>query len=122
MAKNVMKGNMEEVLGSHQQFVAFTSLGNVTPGVAPQGHTSHVFGIVKRRTLSPRGMKEQIHLRASSQTSEFSSVVAARRSTKEGCVVRIANHRSTKDPDEIVRRDDSTAQAGQVSAVGLAHH
>ena len=49
MAKNVMKGNMKEVLGSHKQLVAFAKSGNISSGVSDaQGDTSRVFGIVKK--------------------------------------------------------------------------
>ena len=37
MAKNVMKGNMKEVLGSHKQLVAFTKSGNTSSGVSDPG-------------------------------------------------------------------------------------
>ena len=47
MAKNMMKGNVEGVLGSHQQLVTLSIWGNVSPGVSDaQGHANRVFGIV----------------------------------------------------------------------------
>ena len=104
--------------GSHQQLVAFTSWSNVSPGVSDtQGHTGRVFGIVEKRTLSLRRVKESNHLRVSAKPN---SGVAANSSLQEGSMVRIAYHRSTKGPDEIVRRYNNNAPTRQICAVDLA--
>ena len=72
-------------------FLQARATPRVTPA-APSGNVekTHSFTARDEGTNPPWG-------------SELSSVVAARSSPFRGRVVRIANHPSTEDPDEVVR-------------------